>query len=143
MDLSQKPHLQRIIDAWNSGGPDQLIGLASDFIVYEHMGNNYLVARGAGQFGEYMKSLFKAIQNLHFDFTNYAWNDPSFFLEWIAKGNLVGNRYGVEGKGEPIRFEGVSVVILEADGKIVEHRSYFNDKQIVNSVKFPDRDEIE
>ena len=143
MNLSNQPNLQRILDAWNQGGPDQILEICSDFIVYEHMGSTHLVARGIGQFREYLKSLFDAIQNLQFDFTNYGWADPSFFIEWVAKGNLFGNRYGVEGKGEPIRFEGVAVAILGDHGKIVEFRTYFNDKQIVTAVKFPDPDEYE
>ncbi len=135
MDLTHKSMFKRILNAWNNRDPDHFLKLVSDYIVYEHTGSEYLIIRGKTDFRTYLMSLWKALPNMVFDFVNTAWNEPVFFAEWNAVGNLVGKRYGVEGKNTPIKFSGVFVIILDKDGLILEQRTYFNDVEIIKQVR--------
>ncbi len=135
MDGSANHKFKKILNAWNSGKPDELIKLCTDLIVYQHSGSEYLVIRGKEGFRTYLTGLFNAIQNMHFEYINTSWNDPTYFAEWRSTGILTGKRYGVEGKNTPIKFEGIFVFVLDHDGKILEQRTYYNDGEIVEQVK--------
>ena len=63
-----------------------------------------MAIRGKEDLKSYLTNLWKAIPNLSFDFFNSAWNEPVFFVEWNAEGNLVGKRYATVGKNTPIKF---------------------------------------
>ena len=135
MDGSANHRFKKILNAWNSGKPEELIKLCTDFVVYEHSGSEYLVIRGKNEFRTYLTELFNTIKNIHHEYINTAWNDQVYFAEWKGSGLVTGKRYGVEGKNTPITYEGVFVFILDHDGKIVEQRTYYNDAEIVDQVK--------
>ena len=135
MDGSANHRFKKILNAWNSGKPEELIKLCTDFVVYEHSGSEYLVIRGKNEFRTYLTELFNTIKNIHHEDINTAWNDQVYLAEWKGSGLLTGKRYGVEGKNTPIKYEGVFVFILDHDGKIVEQRTYYNDAEIVDQVK--------
>ncbi len=124
MDVSANHKFKKILNAWNSGKPDELIKLCTDFVVYEHSGSDYLVIRGKQEFRTYLTELFNSIQKMHHEYINTSWNDQVYFAEWRGSGVLSGKRYGVEGKNTPITYEGVFVFILDPDGKIVERDAY-------------------
>ena len=58
MDVSANHKFKKILNAWNSGKPDELIKLCTDLIVYQHSGSEYLVIRGKEGFRTYLTGLF-------------------------------------------------------------------------------------
>lgn len=135
MDLTHKSMFKKVLNAWNSRDPAHFLKIVSDYVVYEHAGSDYMILRGKEELKSYLMNLWKAIPNLTFDFFNSAWNEPVFFVEWNADGNLIGKRYEIVGNYTPIKFSGVAVIILDKDGIILEQRTYFNDVEIIKQVR--------
>lgn len=79
---------------------------------------------GIRQFWQEYRSLFEQV---HSDFHQVTANDQSAGLFWTTTGTA--------SDGQPIEYDGASLLVFDDDGKIAQFRGYYDTRQMTKQVK--------
>jgi len=113
---------KRFIDAWNSHDEARITALCTAEVTYED------VAMGKVCHGQDDLTAFVREGGSDFRFvtlSEQAGNDR-YAIEWECEGRHTGSVPGFPATNKPFRFRGASIGRLDAHGKILENRDYWN-----------------
>lgn len=115
--------LHRIEDG-DAAGVDRIVAMFADDAEL----TNPLIERGGGsrsgrdQIAKFWREYYSSFQNIQSEFFDVTASDHSVGLFWRSA--------GTNPTGQPLEYEGVSLLELDESGKITRFKGFFDSRQI-------------
>jgi ketosteroid isomerase-like protein len=84
---------------------------------------------GRDQIAEFWREYNTTFKNIHSEFFDVTASDHSAGLFWRSA--------GTNANGQPLEYEGVSLLVLDDAGKIAQFKGYFDSRQITVGSQAP------
>jgi steroid delta-isomerase-like uncharacterized protein len=110
---------------WSSRDPAKAVALYADDVVFEDVAMGVTVS-GKAALKEFAAEGFKMSSDSTFTLITANASGDHFTIEWEVAGTHDGEGTGFPATNKSFRLRAVSIGRLNADGKIVEHRDYYN-----------------
>jgi steroid delta-isomerase-like uncharacterized protein len=121
------------ITAWNSHDPAKAVAVYADEVAFEDVARGVTHSSKAA-LKEFFAEIFKASSHLIFTLTTANTDGDHFTIEWEVAGIHDGEGAGFPATNKRYSFRGVSIGRLNADGKIVEQRDYYDTATFLSQV---------
>ena len=117
--------VERYLDAWNSHDGSQVAAFMAEDVTYaDHAGG--AVYQGREAVRSYVEQTRDFSSDYQFATVSTQADGRRYAIEWEMLGTNTGATGGFPATGKPYRFPGSSIGLLDADGKIILNRDYWN-----------------
>jgi steroid delta-isomerase-like uncharacterized protein len=113
------------ITGWSSNDPAKAVAVYADEAAFEDVAQG-VTHSGKAALKEFAAELFKASSDTIFTLTTANTDGDHFTIEWEVAGTNDGEGAGFPATNKRFSVRGVSIGRLNADGKIVEQRDYYD-----------------
>ena len=113
------------LDAWNAHDPAAVARYMADGAIYEDVALGR-VLHGPSEIAAFVEEATRASSNFKFEEVSLFTAGRDYANEWIMTGTNDRAVQGVPATGRSFRVRGASVGKLDANGRIVENRDYYN-----------------
>jgi len=113
---------QRFIAAWNSHDAATVVAMYAVDGSHEDLGIG-VVAKGHDAIRAFA---IEGGADFQLSLVSEQTGQDRYAIEWVAVGTHTAEMGGVPATNKPFRFRGASIGHLDAEGKIIENRDYFN-----------------
>ena len=113
------------LDAWNSHDPAAVARHMADDAIYEDVALGR-VLHGPSEIAAFVEEATRASSDFRFEEVSLFTAGNDYANEWIMTGTNDREVQGVPATGRSFRVRGASVGRLDASGRIVENRDYYN-----------------
>jgi steroid delta-isomerase-like uncharacterized protein len=122
----RRGRVQSLVDAWNAHDGAAVVSYMTDDVVYTNLGTGEHL-EGQAAVREYVDGMGRRSSDYRFELGLVLGDDESYAVEWTLSGTNDGadERRGLPATGQRFRIPGVTVGRVR-DGKIAEHRVYWN-----------------
>jgi len=110
--------------SWNTQETPLFLGLFADDARYCDVALDKMF-QGRDALKTFFEGTFKTFPDFKIDVTSYAVSETAAAGEWTMSGTFLGESFGQAPTGKSFRVEGCCFMRL-LDGRIVEHRDYWN-----------------
>jgi steroid delta-isomerase-like uncharacterized protein len=111
--------------AWNAHDPEAVARHMADDAVYEDVALGR-VLHGPSEIAKFVEEATRASSDFRFEEVSLFSAGSDYANEWIMTGTNDREVQGVPATGRSFRVRGASVGKLDASGRIVENRDYYN-----------------
>ena len=125
MATTDREFFDGYLDAWNAHDPAAVARYMAEDAVYEDVALGR-VLHGPPAIAAFVEEATKASSNFRFEEVSLFIAGGHFANEWIMTGTNDRAVQGVPATGRSFRVRGASVGKLDASGRIVENRDYYN-----------------
>ena len=115
----------RYLDAWNAHDPAAVAHYMADDAIYEDVALGR-VLHGPSEIAAFVEEATRASSDFRFEEVSLFTAGSDYANEWIMIGTNDREVQGVPATGRSLRVRGASVGKLDANGRIVENRDYYN-----------------
>jgi len=113
------------LDAWNAHDPAAVARYMADDAIYEDVALGR-VLHGPSEIAAFVEEATRASSDFRFEEVSLFTAGGVYANEWIMTGTNDREVQGVRATGRSFRVRGASVGKLDASGRIVENRDYYN-----------------
>jgi steroid delta-isomerase-like uncharacterized protein len=113
------------LDAWNAHDPAAVARYMADDAVYEDVALGR-VLHGPSEVAAFVEEATRASSDFRFEQVSLFTAGHAYANEWIMTGTNDREVHGAPATGRSFRVRGASVGRLDASGRIVENRDYYN-----------------
>ena len=113
------------LDAWNAHDPAAVARYMADDAIYEDVALGR-VLHGPSEIAAFVEEATRASSDFRFEEVSLFTAGNDYANEWIMTGTNDREVQGVPATGRSFRVRGASVGRLDASGRIVENRDYYN-----------------
>jgi steroid delta-isomerase-like uncharacterized protein len=113
------------LDAWNAHDPAAVAHYMADDAIYEDVALAR-VLHGPPAIAGFVEEATKASSDFRFEQVSLFTAGADYATEWIMSGTNDREVQGVPATGRAFRIRGASVGRLDANGRILENRDYYN-----------------
>ena len=113
------------LDAWNAHDPAAVARCMADDAIYEDVALGR-VLHGPSEIAAFVEEATRASSDFRFEEVSLFTAGGAYANEWIMTGTNDREVHGVRATGRSFRVRGASVGKLDASGRIVENRDYYN-----------------
>jgi len=113
------------LDAWNAHDPAAVARYMADDAIYEDVAQGR-VLHGPSEIATFVAEATRASSDFRFEEVSLFTAGSEYANEWIMTGTNDRAVQGVPATGRSFRVRGASVGKLDASGRIVENRDYYN-----------------
>ena len=113
------------LDAWNAHDPAAVARYMADDAIYEDVALGR-VLHGPSEIAAFVEEATRASSDFRFEEVSLFTAGRDYANEWIMIGTNDRDVQGVPATGRSFRVRGASVGKLDANGRIVENRDYYN-----------------
>jgi steroid delta-isomerase-like uncharacterized protein len=113
------------LDAWNAHDPAAVARYMADDAIYEDVALGR-VLHGPSEIAAFVEEATRASSDFRFEEVSLFTAGGVYANEWIMTGTNDREVQGVPATGRSFRVRGASVGKLDASGRIVENRDYYN-----------------
>src|SRR5512138_272662 len=125
MATTDRAFFDGYLDAWNAHDPAAVARYMADDAIYEDVALGR-VLHGPSQIAAFVEEATRASSDFRFEEVSLFTADRDYANEWIMIGTNDRAVQGVPATGRAFRVRGASVGKLDANGRIVENRDYYN-----------------
>jgi steroid delta-isomerase-like uncharacterized protein len=115
----------RYLDAWNAHNPGAVARCMAGDAIYEDVALGR-VLHGPSEIATFVEEATRASSDFRFEEVSLFTAGGNYANEWIMIGTNDRQVQGVPATGRSFRVRGASVGKLDASGRIVENRDYYN-----------------
>ena len=113
------------LDAWNAHDPAAVARYMAEDAIYEDVALRR-VLRGPSAIAGFVEEATRASSDFRFDEVSLFIAGSDYANEWIMSGTNDREVQGVPATGRAFRVRGASIGKLDARGRIIENRDYYN-----------------
>lgn len=113
------------LEAWNSHDPANVGAYMANDATYEDLAVG-VVHEGREAIEAFVNTTHQFSEDYRFTLVSQQQSGGQYAAEWEMAGTNTGEAAGLPATNKPYRIRGVSVGRLDADGKIVQNRDYWN-----------------
>ena len=125
MTTTDRSFFDAYLDAWNAHDPAAVARYMADDAIYEDIALGR-VLHGPSEIAAFVEEATKASSDFRFEEVSLFSAGSDYANEWIMTGTNDREVQGVPATGRSFRVRGASVGKLDASGRIVENRDYYN-----------------
>ena len=125
MTTTDRSFFDAYLDAWNAHDPAAVARYMADDAIYEDIALGR-VLHGPSEIAAFVEEATRASSDFRFEEVSLFSAGSDYANEWIMTGTNDREVQGVPATGRSFRVRGASVGKLDASGRIVENRDYYN-----------------
>lgn len=125
MATTSRAFFDGYLDAWNAHDPAAVARYMADDAIYEDVALGR-VLHGPSEIAAFVEEATRASSDFRFEEVSLFTAGGAYANEWIMTGTNDREVHGVRATGRSFRVRGASVGKLDASGRIVENRDYYN-----------------
>ena len=125
MATTSRAFFDGYLDAWNAHDPAAVVRCMADDAIYEDVALGR-VLHGPSEIAAFVEEATRASSDFRFEEVSLFTAGGAYANEWIMTGTNDREVHGVRATGRSFRVRGASVGKLDASGRIVENRDYYN-----------------
>lgn len=122
---AHRAFMDRYLDAWNTHDPAAVARHMADDAIYEDVALGR-VLHGPSEIAKFVEEATRSSSDFRFEEVSLFTAGNDYANEWIMTGINDRALPGVPATGRSFRVRGASVGKLDASGRIVENRDYYN-----------------
>jgi steroid delta-isomerase-like uncharacterized protein len=113
------------LDAWNAHDPTAVASHMADDAIYEDVALGR-VLHGPSEIASFVEEATRSSSDFRFEVVSLFTAGNDYANEWVMLGTNDRELRGVPATGRSFRVRGASIGRLDASGRIVENRDYYN-----------------
>ena len=113
------------LDAWNAHDAAAVARHMADDAIYEDVALGR-VLHGPSEIASFVEEATTSSSDFRFEVVSLFTAGNDYANEWVMLGTNDRERHGVPATGRAFRVRGASIGKLDASGRIVENRDYYN-----------------
>ena len=125
MAIADRDLFDGYLEAWNLHDPEAVARYMADDAIYEDVALGR-VLHGPSEIAAFVEEATRASSDFRFEEVSLFTAGRDYANEWIMTGTNDREVQGVPATGRSFRVRGTSVGKLDARGRIVENRDYYN-----------------
>ena len=122
---AHRSFMDRYLDAWNAHDPAAVARHMADDALYEDVALGR-VLHGPSEIAKFVEEATRSSSDFRFEEVSLFTAGNDYANEWIMTGTNDRPQPGVPATGRSFRVRGASIGKLDASGRIVENRDYYN-----------------
>ena len=122
---AHRAFMDRYLDAWNTHDPAAVARHMADDAIYEDVALGR-VLHGPQEIATFVEEATRSSSDFRFEEVSLFTAGNDYANEWIMTGTNDRPLPGVPATGRSFRVRGASIGKLDASGRIVENRDYYN-----------------
>jgi len=125
MAIADRDLFDGYLEAWNAHDPEAVARYMADDAIYEDVALGR-VLHGPSEIAAFVEEATRASSDFRFEEVSLFTAGRDYANEWVMTGTNDREVQGVPATGRSFRVRGASVGRLDARGRIVENRDYYN-----------------
>ena len=125
MGTADRPFLDSYLAAWNAHDSAAVARHMADDAIYEDVALGR-VLHGPSEIASFVEEATRSSSDFRFESVSLFTVGNDYANEWVMLGTNDRERPGVHATGRSFRVRGASIGRLDANGRIVENRDYYN-----------------
>ena len=125
MAIADRDLFDGYLEAWNAHDPEAVARYMADDAIYEDVALGRML-RGPSAIAGFVEEATRASSDFRFEEVSLFTAGRDYANEWVMTGTNDRDVQGVPATGRSFRVRGASVGKLDASGRIVENRDYYN-----------------
>ena len=125
MGAADRPFLDSYLAAWNAHDSAAVARHMADDAIYEDVALGR-VLHGPSEIASFVEEATRSSSDFRFESVSLLTVGADYANEWVMLGTNDRERLGVPATGRSFRVRGASIGRLDANGRIVENRDYYN-----------------
>lgn len=125
MDTADRPFLDSYLAAWNAHDSAAVARHMADDAIYEDVALGR-VLHGPSEIASFVEEATRSSSDFRFESVSLFTVGNDYANEWVMLGTNDRERPGVPATSRSFRVRGASIGRLDANGRIVENRDYYN-----------------
>ena len=124
------------LDAWNAHDPAAVARYMADDAIYEDVALGR-VLHGPSEIAKFVEEATRSSSDFRFEVVSVLTAGSNYANEWVMLGTNDRALPGVPATGRSFRVRGASIGRLDASGRIVENRDYYNLAELLTQLGMP------
>jgi len=133
---SERAFFDSYLDAWNAHNAAAVARCMADDAVYEDVALGR-VLHGPSEIGSFVTEATRSSSDFRFETVSLFTAGLDYANEWIMTGTNDREVRGIAATGRSFRVHGASIGKLNASGRIVENRDYYNLAELLTQLGLP------
>jgi steroid delta-isomerase-like uncharacterized protein len=125
MDTADRTFLDSYLAAWNAHDSAAVARHMADDAIYEDVALGR-VLHGPSEIASFVEEATRSSSDFRFEMVSLFTAGNDYANEWVMLGTNDRELRGVPATGRSFRVRGASIGRLDASGRIVENRDYYN-----------------
>jgi steroid delta-isomerase-like uncharacterized protein len=125
MDTADRTFLDSYLAAWNAHDSAAVARHMADDAIYEDVALRRLL-HGPSEIASFVEEATRSSSDFRFEMVSLFTTGNDYANEWVMLGTNDRELRGVPATGRSFRVRGASIGRLDASGRIVENRDYYN-----------------